>query len=101
MTEIRWAESKCHLQIEAFRPNPRNPKKHTRTQLSHIRESILQFGFLDPIGEWGDENIVAFLQKKWGKRIVKNDVTDKSHKAVKLKTQIDFNPIIHIPIRGV
>lgn len=41
MAEIKWAESAHHLPIEDFSPNPRNPKKHTKKQLEHIRNSIL------------------------------------------------------------
>lgn len=59
MTEIKWAQSADHLPLEAMKPNPRNPKKHTKAQLAHIRESILRFGFLDPIGVWGEEHIVV------------------------------------------
>lgn len=59
MTEIRWAEAADHLPLEAMKPNPKNPKKHTKAQLAHIRESILRFGFLDPIGVWGEEHIVV------------------------------------------
>ena len=33
MAEIKWAESAHHLPIEDFSPNPRNPKKHTKTML--------------------------------------------------------------------
>ena len=43
MAEIKWAESAHHLPIEDFSPNPRNPKKHTKKQLEHIRNSILHF----------------------------------------------------------
>lgn len=59
MKEIKWAEAAYHLPLEAFRPNPKNPKKHTKAQLAHIKASILQFGFLDPIGTWGDDHIVV------------------------------------------
>lgn len=40
------------------------------------------------------------LQKKWGKRIVKIDQA-LNHNAKKNKVNIDYNPIIHIPIKGV
>lgn len=30
MKEIKWAEAAYHLPLEAFRPNPKNPKKHTK-----------------------------------------------------------------------
>lgn len=59
MAEIKWAESAHHLPIEDFSPNPRNPKKHTKKQLEHIRNSILHFGFLDPIGVWGKNHVVV------------------------------------------
>ena len=39
------------------------------------------------------------LQKKWGSKIVKTD--NVYHKRKKKKVNIDYNPIIHIPIKGV
>lgn len=59
MTEIRWAQAADHLPLEAMKPNPKNPKKHTKAQIEHIKASILRFGFLDPIGVWGEEHIVV------------------------------------------
>lgn len=41
------------------------------------------------------------LQRKWGKKIVKFDMSDKSHKSTKTRKVIDYNPIIHPPIRGI
>lgn len=38
------------------------------------------------------------LQKKWGSKIVKQDKTNKGKKE---KVNIDYNPIINIPIKGV
>lgn len=43
---------------------------------------------------------LEMLQKKWGKKIVKMD-TVLNHNAKKQKKNIDYNPIIHIPINGV
>lgn len=43
---------------------------------------------------------LELLQKKWGKRIVKIDSTLNAN-AKKEKKNIDYNPIIKIPIRGV
>lgn len=40
---------------------------------------------------------LKLLQKKWGKRIVKNDTTQKGKKA----KGFDINPIIKIPIKGI
>ena len=43
---------------------------------------------------------LCLLQKKWGKRIVQTDTTI-SHKTNKKRSNIDYNPIIKIPINGV
>ncbi|MBR3795979.1 MAG: ParB N-terminal domain-containing protein [Clostridia bacterium] len=59
MIDIKWADSAYHLPLDAFKPNPKNPKKHSKAQMQHIRESILHFGFLDPIGVWGEDHIVV------------------------------------------
>lgn len=40
---------------------------------------------------------LKLLQKKWGKRIVKNDTTQRGKK----KKGFDINPIIKIPINGI
>lgn len=40
------------------------------------------------------------LQKKWGEKIVKID-SALNNNAKKAKVNIDYNPIIHIPIKGV
>ena len=43
---------------------------------------------------------LELLQKKWGKAIVKIDNV-LNQNAKKEKKNIDYNPIIHIPIKGV
>ena len=43
---------------------------------------------------------LELLQKKWGKAIVKIDNV-LNQNAKKVKKNIDYNPIIHIPIKGV
>lgn len=40
------------------------------------------------------------LIQKWGSRIVKNDLTDRSHSSGKVK-KIDYNPVVSVPIKGV
>ena len=40
---------------------------------------------------------LKLLQKKWSKRIVKNDTTQRG----KRKKGFDINPIIKIPIKGI
>lgn len=59
MKDIYWVDTGCNLPLEAFTPNPKNPKKHTKKQMEHIKKSILDFGFDDPIAVWGDENIIV------------------------------------------
>ena len=42
------------------------------------------------------------LQKKWGTKIVKCDVSDRSHKGKRQRiTTIDYNPVIKVPIKGM
>lgn len=41
---------------------------------------------------------LKLLQKKWGKKIVKFDENNRSNKKRKI---IDYNPIIHVPIKGI
>ena len=48
-----------------------------------------------------EEYQLRLLQKKWGKKIVKIDTSDKSNKLKKVKKHMDYNPIIHVPIKGV
>lgn len=45
-----------------------------------------------------EEQQLKLLQKKWGSNIVKRDKTNKGKKE---KIRIDYNPIIHIPIKGI
>jgi len=45
---------------------------------------------------------LELLQKKWGKKIVRFDTADRSHKSKKNRTvTFDYNPIIRPPIRGI
>ena len=55
-----------YLPVGALRPYERNAKKHPRQQLDQIKRSILDMGngdpekgFLDPIGIWGEQNIIV------------------------------------------
>lgn len=45
-----------------------------------------------------EEQQLKALQRKWGSKIVKQDKTNKGDKE---KVYADYNPIIHIPIKGV
>lgn len=47
-----------------------------------------------------EEEQLRLLQKKWGEKVVKIDDAINSG-TVKEKRNIDYNPIIHIPIKGV
>ena len=42
------------------------------------------------------------LQRKWGKQIVRLDNNDRCHNSVKSKARhFDYNPVLHVPIRGI
>lgn len=47
------------LSIDALTPDPQNAKEHPAWQVEQIKESIETFGNLDPIGVWGDENLIV------------------------------------------
>lgn len=52
------------LRIEYLRPDElipyeRNTRVHTPTDIEQIKTSILRVGFDDPIGIWGEHNIVV------------------------------------------
>lgn len=47
-----------------------------------------------------EEQQLLALQKKWGSEIVKFDITENSNTKKKRKN-IDYNPIIHIKIKGL
>lgn len=40
-------------------PDPNNAKDHPQWQVEQIKASIEQFGNLDPIGVWGDDNLIV------------------------------------------
>ena len=40
-------------------PDPNNAKLHPGWQIEQIKESIKQFGNLDPIGVWGEQNLIV------------------------------------------
>lgn len=47
-----------------------------------------------------EEQQLKLLEKKWGSKIVRQDKS-KQAKAVKQKKNIDYNPVVHIPIKGI
>ena len=48
-----------YLNIDALTPYEKNARRHAEEDLSGIEASIREFGFLDPIGIWGDKNIIV------------------------------------------
>ena len=47
------------IPIEELTPDPANAKEHPAWQVEQIKNSIEQFGNLDPIGVWGENNLVV------------------------------------------
>lgn len=47
------------LSIDDLTPDPNNAKEHPEWQIEQIKESIELFGNLDPIGIWGDDNLIV------------------------------------------
>ena len=48
-----------YLNIEELTPYSKNAKKHPKKQIEHIANSIRDFGMDDPIGIWGENNIIV------------------------------------------
>lgn len=48
-----------YLPISAIKPYEKNARKHQDTDVDAIVASINEFGFDDPIGVWGDKNIIV------------------------------------------
>lgn len=47
------------IPIGQIKPYKRNAKRHPQEQIEQIINSIKAFGMNDPIGVWGDENIIV------------------------------------------
>lgn len=47
------------IPIEQLTPDPHNAKDHPAAQIEQIKASIQEFGNLDPIGVWGDDNLIV------------------------------------------
>mgnify|MGYP002622621134 FL=1 len=47
------------IPIDELTPDPNNAKDHPKWQVEQIKNSIEQFGNLDPIGVWGDDNLIV------------------------------------------
>ncbi len=48
-----------YLSIDSLRPYEKNARKHQKADIEVIKNSILQFGMNDPIGIWGEKNIIV------------------------------------------
>ena len=48
-----------YLPLDALKPYERNARKHAEADVEAIMRSIEEFGFDDPIGVWGEENIIV------------------------------------------
>ena len=48
-----------YLPVGALRPYERNARKHRKEDVQGIVNSIKQFGFDDPIGIWGPDNLIV------------------------------------------
>lgn len=47
-----------YISIDKLTPYDKNTKVHTKKQIEHIAKSITKFGFNDPLGIYGENNIV-------------------------------------------
>lgn len=47
------------IPLDELHPDPSNAKDHPAWQIEQIKNSIETFGNLDPIGVWGDDNLIV------------------------------------------
>ena len=48
-----------YMRVDDLKPYPNNARQHKNRDIDAIAQSIEQFGFDDPIGIWGDENVIV------------------------------------------
>lgn len=48
-----------NINIKDLKPYDKNAKKHPKKQVKFIANSIEHFGMLDPIGVWGEDNLIV------------------------------------------
>ncbi len=48
-----------YIPIEQLKPYEKNAKIHTQEQIEQIKNSIREFGMNDPIGIWGEDNLIV------------------------------------------
>ena len=48
-----------YLTLDKLKPYEKNARKHQETDLSTIKASISEFGMSDPIGVWGEDNVIV------------------------------------------
>lgn len=48
-----------YIPIEQLKPYEKNAKIHTPDQIEQIKKSIQEFGMNDPIGIWGEDNLIV------------------------------------------
>lgn len=83
-----------YVPVDELKPYEKNARKHTDKDVQSIVESIHELGFNDPIGIWGDENLIVeghgrlLAAKKLGMQTVPcirlDHLTDKQRRAYAL-----------------
>lgn len=48
-----------YLPVDALKPYENNTRRHNPEDIEQIKESICKDGFNDPIGVWGEENVIV------------------------------------------
>ena len=48
-----------YLPIDSLKPYDKNARKHNKKDIAAIVASIKEFGFLDPVGVWSDQNLIV------------------------------------------
>lgn len=81
-----------YVSLKSIKPYEKNAKKHPEEQIEQIKNSIKEFGYLDPIGVWNDEIVEGHgryeAAKQLGMKEVPvirlNQLTDEQRRAYML-----------------
>lgn len=48
-----------YIDIDKLTPDPKNARKHGKVDIEAVKQSISEVGMCDPIGVWGDDNMIV------------------------------------------
>ena len=87
------------MPINSLTPYKNNAKKHPKKQIEQIMNSITEFGMIDPIGIWGDDNIIVQVKGKEKHETIKSIFTGtlkdrgRAYVLIRIKSNERYNAL--------